>query len=244
MKHGVNMSTANLSLNDAPRFYEMDGALRAYSNRAIILAAIAVLVACLAVAGLLFVRLQPPTVIRVLPTGEATVVSPHGSITSTSSEALKETKAAEAPNDFEKEAYIRTFLDRYLNYDYHTLGHNWSAALNMMTGNLRHAALMEFQKNDTVGKMEEEKVRSEFKLRSVEVTKTDPLMYNAYGVRTIHRMDAKNEAVDQVVEAYRIRLASFDRSAKNPTGLLIAEFISTQIHGEEKKPQFDMGGNR
>ena len=68
MKHGVNMSTANLSLNEAPRFYEMDGALRAYSNRAIILAAIAVLVACLAVAGLLFVRLQPPTVIRVLPT--------------------------------------------------------------------------------------------------------------------------------------------------------------------------------
>jgi hypothetical protein len=114
----------------------------------------------------------------------------------------------------------------------------------MMTGNLRHAALMEFQKNDTVGKMEEEKVRSEFKLRSVEVTKSDPLMYNAYGVRTIHRMDATNEAVDQVVEAYRIRLASFDRSAKNPTGLLIAEFISTQIHGEEKKPQFDMRGNQ
>ena len=238
------MSTANLSLSEPPRFYEMDGALRAYSNRAIILAGIAVIVACLAVAGLLFVRLQPPTVIRVLPSGEATVVSPHSSIRSTTPELLKQTRTAEAPNDYEKEAYIRTFLDRYLNYDHHTLGHNWSAALNMMTSNLRHTALLELQKNDTVGKMEDEKVRSEFKLRSVEVSKADPLTYNAYGVRTIHHMDKKNETVDQIVEAYRIRLASSDRSSKNPTGLLIAEFVSTQIHGEEKKPQFDMGGNQ
>jgi type IV secretory pathway component VirB8 len=222
----------------------MDGALRAFSNRAIVLAGIAVVVACLAVAGLLFVRLQPPTVIRVLPSGEASVVSPSGSLRSTTPAVLQQTLVAEAPNDFEKEAYVRTFLDRYLNYDTHTLGQNWSAALNMMTGNLRHVALIEFQKNDTVGKMEDEQARSAFKLSSIEANKADPLTYTAYGVRTIHRIEKLNESVDQVVEAYRVRLASSERSATNPTGLLIAEFTATQIHGEEKQPEFSLGASQ
>jgi type IV secretory pathway component VirB8 len=237
------MSTANLSLRETPKFYEMDGALRAYSNRAIILAGLAVLVAIVAVAALLLVRLQPPTVIRVLPTGEASVISPAGTVKATVTPGeLKAISASEAPNGFEKEAYIQTFLERYLNYDTHTLTQNWSAALNMMTSNLRRAALMEFQKNDTVGKMQDEQARSEFKLSNIDQSKADPLTYTAYGVRTIHRMDGKSEAVEQVVEAYRIRLASSERSARNPTGLLVAEYSATQIHGEEKRPQFSMGG--
>jgi type IV secretory pathway component VirB8 len=239
------MSTADLSLQKAPRFYEMDGALRAYSNRAIILAVCSVVVAILAIAGLLFVRLQPPTVIRVLPNGEASVVSPSGTIQSTVvPDALKQVQASEAPNDFEKEAYIRTFLERYLNYDTHTVAKNWSDSLNMMTTNLRHTALMNLQKNDTIGKMLDEQARSEFKLSNMDQSASDPLSYNAYGVRTVHRIEKNSETVDQIVEAYHIRLASSERSAKNPTGLLIAEYTAEQIHGEAKPAQFSMGGNQ
>jgi type IV secretory pathway component VirB8 len=235
------MSSTNLSLREAPKFYEMDGSLRAYSNRAIVLAVGAVLVAVISVTALLFVRLQPPTVIRVLPSGEATVVSPTGTVKGTvTPDALKAVVASEAPNDYEKEAFVRTFLDRYLNYDTHTLTQNWSAALNMMTANLRHTAILEFQKNDTVGKLQDEQARSEFKLSNVEPT-ADPLTYNAYGVRTVHRLDKKTEAVEQMVEAYRIRLVSSERSSKNPTGLMIGEYTSTQIHGETKAPQFGTG---
>jgi len=46
---------------------------------------------------------------------------------------LQSVVAAEAPTPFEKEAYVRTFLDHYLNYDQHTLPKNWADALNMMT---------------------------------------------------------------------------------------------------------------
>ena len=51
--------------NETPKFYEMDGALRAYSNRSLVLAGIMSLVALIAVAGFLFVRMEPPTVIRI-----------------------------------------------------------------------------------------------------------------------------------------------------------------------------------
>jgi hypothetical protein len=45
------------------------------------------------------------------------------------------------------------------------------------------------------------------------------------------------------VEAYKIRLAVTERTVKNPTGLYIAEYTATQIHGEAKAPQFDDGGD-
>ncbi len=51
-----------------PKFYEMDGALRAYSNRSLALAGLMGLTALLAVMGFFFVKIQPPTVIRVIIT--------------------------------------------------------------------------------------------------------------------------------------------------------------------------------
>ena len=57
--------------NETPKFYEMDGALRAYANRSIVLAGIMGIVALIAVAGFLFVRMEPPTVIRVGSDGQA-----------------------------------------------------------------------------------------------------------------------------------------------------------------------------
>ncbi len=228
--------------DESPKFYEADGALRAFSNRAIIISVIACIVALIAVAGFFVVRLQPPTVIKVSPTGEALVVSPNGSIRSSLTPgALQNVVAAEAPSSFEKEAYVRAFLDHYMNYDQHSLPKNWSDALNMMTANLRHMALQQMQKNDAVGKLQDEQARSESRLTGVEVSKQDPLVYTAFGVRTLHHMNGNSEAVDEIVEAYKIRLALSERTAKNPTGLYIAEYSATQIHGEPKTPQFEDG---
>ena len=234
--------TTTVMSDESPKFYEADGALRAFSNRAIIISVIACIVALIAVAGFIVVRLQPPTVIKVSSTGEAQVVSPNGSIKSTLTPgALQNVIAAEAPTSFEKEAYVRSFLEHYLNYDQHSLPKNWSDALNMMTANLRHLAVLQMQKNDEVGKLQDEQARSESKLSDVEVSKQDPLIYTAFGVRTLHHMNGRSEAVDEIVEAYKIRLAVSERTAKNPTGLYIAEYSSTQIHGEQKSPQFDDG---
>ena len=47
------------------RYYEHDGVLRAYANRAMVLAFLCIPTTMLALAFAVYVRLQPPTVIRV-----------------------------------------------------------------------------------------------------------------------------------------------------------------------------------
>ena len=57
-----------------PKYYEIDGALKANANRAWLLAFLTVPIALLAIGFAIFVRLQPPTVIRIGPNGEAAVL--------------------------------------------------------------------------------------------------------------------------------------------------------------------------
>ena len=57
-----------------PKYYEGDGALKANANRAWVLAFLTVPVALLAIGFAVFVRLQPPTVIRIGPDGQAAVL--------------------------------------------------------------------------------------------------------------------------------------------------------------------------
>jgi hypothetical protein len=230
-------ASRSYSLEKQPKYYEADGALRAYANVSIWAAVIASLVALAAVIVMIFMRIQPPTVIRVSPNGEARVVGSNGSIkTTTSPAALEKIAGDQAPTAFEKENYVRTFLDRYLNYDAHTIGENWSYALNMMTGNLRTLTMAEFQKTDTVGKYEEEHVRSLFKISQITTSSADPMLYTVTGVRTVNRITGvQMEVTDQIVESYNVRLADYVRSPLNPAGLLIAEVSETQIHSETKQ---------
>src|SRR2546425_10346889 len=92
------------------RYYEHDGALRAYANRAMVLAFLCVPTTMLALAFAVYVRLQLPTVIRVDENGHATILGvkkPGVSVTQgTGSE----------PTEFEKRAFARLFLERYLNF--------------------------------------------------------------------------------------------------------------------------------
>ena len=143
--------------NETPKFYEMDGALRAYSNRSIVLAGIMGMVALISVGGFLFVKMEPPTVIRVDSNGQATVLSPnHGGNGRLLPSVLKANAVDFGPDEYEKQAFVKNFLMRYLNYDPHTLSQNWADAMNLMTANLRRAALTSMEKNNTVGTLEDE----------------------------------------------------------------------------------------
>src|SRR5918996_3323900 len=57
------------------KYYEMDGALRAYANRMAVLGLTCGVLAVGSLGLFAYVRLQPPVVIRVDQTGEATVVA-------------------------------------------------------------------------------------------------------------------------------------------------------------------------
>ncbi len=216
-----------------PKFYEMDGALRAYSNRSLVIAGVMGLTAFVAVVGFLFVRMQPPTVIKVNGSGEAEVVSPYGAHRGILPAVFAAAQST-GPDDYEKQAFVKQFLGHYLTYDPHTLGQNWADALNMMTSNLRHAALGQLQKDNTVGKLEDEQAMSTLKLSHLESLKEDPLTYEVFGVRTVHRMVNDHEKIDQLVEQYHLRLVSMERSADNPDGLLVGEYWSKQIEGEQR----------
>jgi hypothetical protein len=218
-----------------PRFYEMDGALRAYANRSIVVTGVMGVVALFAVAGFLFVRMEPPTVIRVASDGQASVVTasrvakPHFLPS-----VLSASKNNAAPDSLEKDAFVKNFLVRYLNYNAHTLSENWAEAMNQMTVNLRKTALSQMEKNDTVGKLEDEQASSVFKLSHVEEDKNEPLTYRAYGVRTVHTVNNQRETIEQIVEEYHVRLLNVERSADNPSGLLVGEYWSKQIEGEQR----------
>src|SRR5499425_1096567 len=56
------------------RYYEHDGMLRAYANRAMFLAILFGIIAFASLGFAIYVRVQPPTVIRVDKDGNATVV--------------------------------------------------------------------------------------------------------------------------------------------------------------------------
>ena len=138
------------------------------------------------------------------------------------------------PDEYEKQAFIKQFLGHYLSYDPHTLGQNWADAMNMMTSNLRHTAIQQLQKDNSVGKLEGEQAMSTLKLSSLEPSKENPLTYEAFGVRTVHRMVNEHEISDKLVEQYHLRLVSMERSADNPDGLLVGEYWSRQIEGEKR----------
>jgi hypothetical protein len=228
------MSNSN-SGSETPRFYEMDGALRAYSNRSIVVAGLMGLVALVAVAGFLFVRMEPPTVIRINSRGEASVLTPfHAPKSRLLPSVLAASRSDTAPNEYEKEAFIKNFLARYLNYDPHTLAQNWADAMNQMTTNLRRTAITSLEKNNTVGQLEDEHASSTFKLSHVEQSKEEPLTYTIFGVRTVRSLNNEHELINQLVEEYHVRLINMERSADNPSGLLIGEYWSKQIQGEKR----------
>jgi hypothetical protein len=209
-------------------YYEHDGELRAYANRAMLLAFLCVPTTLVALAFAVYVRVQPPTVIRVDANGQANAITaPHPAL------AVTQGLAAE-PNEFEKRAFVRLFLERYLNFSPSNVSRNWAESLNMMTANLRRTAFTGLEKENLVGQIQDDETSSEFQIRSLEAAKDDLLTYTAFGVKEVHRMRDHNETVDKVVSEFHVRLAEEKRSEQNPSGLLVAEYWERAIEGEKR----------
>jgi hypothetical protein len=220
------------------KYYEHDGMLRAYANRAMLLAMLFGVIALTSLCFAIYVRLQPVTVVRVDEKGEATVVGgpasgPRGSgllqILAGSTAASGET----APTAVEGRAVVRRFLASYLNYTPTGVDRQLADALNMMTQNLRQFTLNRLRQEDTVGKVKEETITSRFKLNAIEPYDKQPWTYVAFGVKEVSRIQQETERTDRIVARYTVRLIQEQRSERNPNGLLVAEYKEEQMVGEK-----------
>ena len=217
------------------KYYEHDGALRAYSNRMLWFG--------IAASGISFVlallffwqRVQPPTVISIAANGEATVVG--GSTKPATPIAFISALAAgkpsgEQPADIEGRAVVRKFLENYLTYTPSTVETKWASALNMMTGNLRTLTMAQLRDNDIVSKVQDDDITSTFRLRAIEAVKGQPWTYTVFGVKEVHKVHNRVESTDRLVTQYDVRLIQTDRSERVPSGLLVAEYGEHQMVGQ------------
>ena len=218
------------------KYYEHDGALRAYSNRMLWFGIAASGIAFVLALLFFWQRVQPPTVIRIAANGDATVVGgstkvPGMPIPFISALAAGKT-SGEQPADIEGRAVVRKFLENYLTYTPSTVETKWAGALNMMTGNLRTLTMAQLRDNDIVSKVQDDDITSTFRLRSIEAIKGQPWTYTAFGVKELHKVHNKVEATDRLVTQYDVRLIQTDRSERVPSGLMVAEYSEHQMVGQ------------
>jgi type IV secretory pathway TrbF-like protein len=223
------------------KYYEHDGMLRAYANRAMFLSILFAIVAMGSLGFAIYVRIQPPTVIRVDKDGNAEVV---GGARQDQVSRLELTLAAQAaspdanpsqqvaPTDLEGKAVVRRFLEHYLSYTPDSAPRNLAESLNMMTANLRSFTMNKLRDDDTVGKIQQDHIISDFRIRSMERTKSGPWDYVVFGVKEMHKVRDGAEVTDRIVGQYNVRLVEEQRSEFNPSGLLVAEYSEKQMVGE------------
>jgi hypothetical protein len=220
-------ATADESQLARPKYYEMDGALRANANRAWLLAFLTIPIALVAIGFAVFVRMQPPTVIRIAPNGDASVIGKpaRGSVSDL---------ATAGTDQFLDEAFVKRFLSSYLNYSPSDVDDHWATSLNMMTRNLRAYTLKAMEGDDTRGKVDDGQIQSVFHLREMDPVTGEPLTFLVYGVKDVHHLSNGTETTDHFVNEYRVRLIADKRSEVNPDGLWIAEYSERPIDGERR----------
>src|SRR5216684_4607596 len=195
------------------RYYEQDGKLRAYANRAMLLTTLFAIVATGALGFAVVVHLQPPTVIRVDSAGNATIVGrparinpdPATSLVLASQIGADATEVA--PTPLEGKAVVRRFLEHYLAYAPESVDRSFAESLNMMTTNLRTFTLNKLRDEDTVGKIKDDHIISDFRIRTIEREKDAPWAYVAFGVKEVRRIHNGTETTDRIVGRYNVRLA-------------------------------------
>jgi hypothetical protein len=225
------MKTKALPENEAnlisPKYYEMDGALRANANRAWLLTFLTIPIAFASIGFAVFVRMQPPTIIRIGLNGDASLVGKpaRGAVSDL---------ATGGTDQFLDEAFVRRFLTSYLNYSPSDVDDHWAASLNMMTRNLRAYTLKALADNDARGKIDGDQIQSAFHLREIDPIPSEPLTFVAYGVKDVHHLSNGAETTDHFVNEYRVRLIPDKRSDVNPDGLWIAEYSERPIDGERR----------
>jgi len=223
------------------RYYEHDGMLRAYANRAMFLAVLFGVIAFSSLGFAIYVRIQPPTVIRVDKDGNAVIVGGTRKNRVSQLEralalhaASPDGKSADevAPTDIEGKALVRRFLEHYLSYTPDSVCRNLAESLNMMTANLQTFTMNKLRDDDTIGKIQQDHIISDLRIRSMERTKRSPWHYVVFGVKEVHRVKNGAEVTDRIVGQYDVRLVEEQRSEFNPSGLLVAEYSERQMVGE------------
>jgi hypothetical protein len=215
------------------KYYEHDGMLRAYANRAMVLAMFFAVIATVSLGFAIYVRIQPPTVVRVGADGQASAVgAAENSVKPPLAALAVQASGDPAPTELEAKAAVRRFLEHYLEYTPATVEQNFATALNMMTGNLRVYSLGKLRDEDTVGKIKDDRITSQLRIRTIEPVKNAPWTYVAFGVKEIHSIRQRVESTDRIVGRYNVRLVEDRRSESNPSGLLVAEFSEQQMVGE------------
>jgi hypothetical protein len=226
------MPNTNVALNESevetrPKYYAIYGAEIASGNRAWILAALMSVVALVSLAMLFLVRIQPPTVIRIGPTGEAVVLGKGGTASQSNSNVTGD-------DPFLDQAFVKRFLSNYLNYSPTNVDDHWAASLNMMTRNRRSETLKALAADNIRGKIDDEQIQSVFHLRQIDSDPREPLSFLIYGVKDVHHLSNGAEVTDHFVNEYRVRLIADRRSEVNPDGLWIAEYSERPIDGERR----------
>lgn len=64
---------------------------------------------------------------------------------------------------------MRQFLERYLSFTPGNVSRNWADALNMTTSNLRRSMLKQMTDDNSVGKIQDDQMRSDFNLRGTNL---------------------------------------------------------------------------
>jgi len=122
-----------------------------------------------------------------------------------------------APTDLEGKAVVRRFLEHGLSYTPDSAPRNLAESLNMMTNNLRTFTLNKLRDDDTVGKIVEDHIISNLRIRSIERTKNGPWDYVVFGVKEVHKVKSGAEVTDRIVGQYNVRLTL---SMKNMFGVV------------------------
>ena len=214
--------------------------LRAYANRAMFLAMLFGVISLGSLGFAIYVRIQPPTIIRVDKDGDATVVGassgrdPAAKLAGCSRRRQPTSAASNsaAPTDLEGRAVLRRFLQHYLSYTPDSVTRNLAESLNMMTANLRKLTMDKLRDDDTIGKIQQDQIISDFRIRSIERSKDAPWSYVVFGVKEIHRIKNGTEVTDRIVGQYNLRLVEERRTELNPSGLLVADYSEQQMVGD------------
>jgi hypothetical protein len=120
-----------------------------------------------------------------------------------------------------------------LNYTPATVDRQMADALNMMTGNFKALVLSRLREDDTINKIQDDHIVTNFTVRTISVVQGSPLTFTAFGVKEIHRLKNKQETTDQIVGRYNVRLALDRRTEYNPSGLLVADYWEQQMVGDK-----------
>jgi len=101
------------------------------------------------------------------------------------------------------------------------------------TGNFRTLVMGRLRDDDTIFKIQDDHIISNFSIRTIDVVKGNPLAYTAFGVKEVHRLKNRQETTDHIVGRYSVRLSFDRRSEYNASGLLVADYWEQQMIGEK-----------